>query len=397
MSGSTAISRPMTIAAGELQVKFTEMMRSEITVNTQFEGAVKSIIGGKEQWNFLKGIARLTRHAGEKVGALAAAQSTLIEAATEAELQAWGVTREDARDELRMDELNKFGQVYKASVKRRQNYNMLTEKFWGPNWIALLDKLHPPWPSVEFARQCSLAAEQLSFDHGMDLKDDWLMVEDIRWVLQDRELPPVLPAEQKKYHAGYVAKMTSIGEAQGGAAPSGGSPVAPSGGSQGVAAGGNQGVAAGGSQGVGGSQEVAQGGGVATGTKRSGKRAGVRSRQGGELTKRKRERTLEMKLPAYQKVRFENAEDEDCDPEILRLLEVALPEEMRALDEETKEDIELIEKIREMLGTVGSQNEDKWVPGDRIARRLRMLISGLRMKAVPVKEETTNDEDGDAE
>ncbi|KAF8430704.1 hypothetical protein BGX38DRAFT_1277823 [Terfezia claveryi] len=383
MSGSTAISCPITIAAGELQVKFTEMMRSEITVNTQFEGA-----------------------------------STLIEAATEAELQAWGVTREDARDELRIDELNKFGQVYKASVKWCQNYNMLTEKFWGPNWIALLDKLHPPWPSVEFARQCSLAAEQLSFDHGMDLVRDILP----RFVLQDRELPPVLPAEQKKYHAGYVVKMTSIGEAQGvtntsqlvqnaearqagiqggpgprGAAPSGGSPVAPSGGSQGVAAGGNQGVAAGGSQGVGGSQEVAQGGGVATGTKRSSKRAGVRSRQGGELTKRKRERTPEMKLLAYQKVRFENAEDEDCDPEILRLLEVALPEEMRALDEETKEDIELIEKIKEMLGTVGSQNEDEWVPGDRIARRLRMLISGLRMKAVPVKEETTNDEDGDVE
>ncbi|KAF8437055.1 hypothetical protein BGX38DRAFT_1145275 [Terfezia claveryi] len=248
------------------------------------------------------------------------------------------------------------------------------------------------------------------------------MVEDIRWVLQDRELPPVLPTEQKKYHAEYVAKMTSIGEAQGvtntsqlvqnaearqagiqggpgprGAAPSGGSPVVVAGGSQGVAAGGNQGVAAGGSQGVGGSQEVAQGGGVATGTKRSGKRAGVRSRQGGELTKRKRERTPEMKLPAYQKVRFENAEDEDCDPETLRLLEVALLEEMRALDEETKEDIELIEKIREMLGTVGSQNEDEWVPGDRIACRLRMLISGLRMKAVPVKEETANDEDGDAE
>ncbi|KAF8434441.1 hypothetical protein BGX38DRAFT_1275477 [Terfezia claveryi] len=358
MSESIAIFRPITIAVGELQVKFTEMIRSEIIVNMQFKGAVKSIIGGKKQWNFLKEIARLTQQAGEKVGALAAAQSTLIEAATE---------------------------VYKASVKRRQNYNMLTEKFWGPNWIALLDKLHPPWPSVEFARQYSLAVEQLSFDHRMDLVRDILP----RFVIEieDRKIQNA-EARQAGIQGGLGPRGT---------VPSGGSPVVAARESQGVAAGGNQGVAAGESQGVEGSQEVAQGGGVATGTKRSSKRVGVRSRQRGELTKRKRERTPEIKLPAYQKVRFENVEDEDYDPEILRLLEVALPEEIRALDEEIKEDIELIEKIREMLGTVGSQNEDEWVPGDRIACCLRILISRLRMKAVLVKEETTNDEDGDTE
>ncbi|RPB19060.1 hypothetical protein L211DRAFT_899212 [Terfezia boudieri ATCC MYA-4762] len=58
-------------------------MASEAMVNTQFEGTVKSIAGGANQWRFLKGIARLTRQSGERVGTLAAAQSTLIDHATD--------------------------------------------------------------------------------------------------------------------------------------------------------------------------------------------------------------------------------------------------------------------------------------------------------------------------
>lgn len=56
-----------------------------------------------------------------KVGASVAAQSALIQQATEGELSAWGVSSEEARDELRMEGSEKVGEVIIATVKRRAN------------------------------------------------------------------------------------------------------------------------------------------------------------------------------------------------------------------------------------------------------------------------------------
>jgi len=41
------------------------------------------------------------------------------------------------------------------------------EKYWGPGWVEEFAEFYPPWPSVEFARQCAKAAGELSFDRGM--------------------------------------------------------------------------------------------------------------------------------------------------------------------------------------------------------------------------------------
>ena len=96
--------------------------------------------------------------AGGKVGALATAQIEVIDQAIANQLAAWGVTREEARAQMKFGELEKLGNVYKASVTRKINYGATTERFWGINWKLEFGELFPPWPSIEFTRMCSKVA-----------------------------------------------------------------------------------------------------------------------------------------------------------------------------------------------------------------------------------------------
>ncbi|KAF8421708.1 hypothetical protein EV426DRAFT_704895 [Tirmania nivea] len=154
---------------------------------------------------FLKGIGRIIREARERVGALADAQVQIIEQATDSELASWGVTREEAKDELRYDELERLGRIYKSAVVKRQNNNITTEKYWGPSWIKNFG-------------ECARVSAVLSFDKGLDLltdilprlraeiqaridtprtnKERWVMVEDLKWVLEQDDLPPNLPLDE---------------------------------------------------------------------------------------------------------------------------------------------------------------------------------------------------------
>ncbi|KAF8416198.1 hypothetical protein EV426DRAFT_711820 [Tirmania nivea] len=139
------------------------------------------------------GIGRMIREAGESVGVLANAQVQIIEQAT------------DRR-------------IYKSAVVKRQNNNITTETYWGPSWIKNFGEVYPPWPSVEFTRMCAQVSAVLSFDKGLDLltdilprlraeiqaridtprtnKERWVMVEDLKWVLEQDNLPPNLSLDE---------------------------------------------------------------------------------------------------------------------------------------------------------------------------------------------------------
>jgi len=64
------------IAQGELEAKFNDVLCNEVGVTARFTGTLSSIVGDQNKWKFMKGISRLTRQMGEKVGALADAPSS---------------------------------------------------------------------------------------------------------------------------------------------------------------------------------------------------------------------------------------------------------------------------------------------------------------------------------
>ncbi|KAF8430211.1 hypothetical protein EV426DRAFT_570400 [Tirmania nivea] len=224
------------LGQAELKEKFMDLMTNEEYVKTQFTGILSSIPSAKNQWKFLKGNRSHDKEAGERVGALADAQVQIIEQATDSELAAWGVTREEAKDELRYEELERLGRIYKSAVVKRQNNNITTEKYWGPSWMKNFGEIYPPWPSAEFTRMCARVSAILSFDKGLDLltdilprlraeiqaridtprtnKEQWVMVEDLKWVLEQDDLPPNLPVEERKYHPEYNALMVSVGQSR---------------------------------------------------------------------------------------------------------------------------------------------------------------------------------------
>jgi len=46
-------------------------------------------------------------------------------------------------------------------------------------------------------------------------KDKWVTVEDMKWLLQQRSLPEVIPVEERRYHLSYVPMMDSIANSVG--------------------------------------------------------------------------------------------------------------------------------------------------------------------------------------
>jgi len=225
-----AVAKKSSDVEQELAETFQTIITREDTMKVNFQSTLGNISDSRNKWRFLTGLSRLTREMGEKVGALAEGQIEVIENATDAQLAAWGVTREQAGAEMKVMELRKLGNVYRSSVIKRRNNSATTEKFWGTRWEQEFGKLFFPWPSVEFTRMCTKAAGHLSFDRGMKLvedimprlqvevkerintlrtlKDKWIMVEDIKWLLQQDSLPAILPLSARKYHSSYTETMS---------------------------------------------------------------------------------------------------------------------------------------------------------------------------------------------
>jgi len=101
------------------------------------------------------------------MGALTKVQTEILDQVTNVELESWGVTREVAEVAIRKKKLEVLGGIYKSSVRKRRNNMQTIEKYWGPGWVEEFGEFYPPWPSVEYARQCAKAAGKLSFDRGM--------------------------------------------------------------------------------------------------------------------------------------------------------------------------------------------------------------------------------------
>jgi len=406
-SGKAAAESNRSIESGEISTKFYSILESEELVKVKFTGMLAAIVGAKNKYRFLKGIAKMIRNYGAKVGALADAQVQIIEQITDAELATWGVSRDKMKEEFLFGELEKLGQVYQSSVVKRQNNNLTTEKYWGLNWIKDIGALYPPWPSVEFMRMCAKVASHLSFDRGMDLvldvlprlvreikarldtprtmKETWIMVEDLKWVLQQEDLPEELPLEDKQYHQDYQAMMISLGKREGeekvvellanaeareraGRAPGDDDAADPM-------------------------KHPLEPRRSARIQQQPQKSVAGQAGKAGRITGKRTRKAIspEIEVPAYRRYRLERTHDLDCDRDIIDLLDNATPEKLGKLDEAIVQDLNIVERIRNLLHTTHEganvEEEVEDVPDDRIIRRIMMLLNGERVKICPTQEE----------
>ncbi|KAF8416333.1 hypothetical protein EV426DRAFT_709377 [Tirmania nivea] len=341
----------------------------------------------------------MIREAGERVGALADAQVQIIEQTTDSELASWGVTREEAKNELRYDELERLGRIYKSAIVKRQNNNITTEKYWGPSWIKNFGEVYPPWPSVEFTRMCARVSAVLSFDKGLDLltdilphlraeiqahidtprtnKERWVIVENLKWVLEQDDLPPNLPLDERKYHPEYNALIVSVGQRIGG---------------ENIVS-----ILANAED-----DEVAAGG-TSMGNplhsspsppppRRSARVARAKAKATGPAKRQRiRSPSPDLNILAYRRYRIEHTNDTQCDGKILDLLDNPTPEKYAKLEPEVVEDLMVADKIRDILYEWEGIDEDSYkiLPDARIIHRLNMVLNGERLMVRPVPRNTT--------
>jgi hypothetical protein len=220
-------------------------------------------------------------------------------------------------------------------------------------------------------------------DTPRTLKETWIMVEDLKWVLQQDDLPDELPLEAKHYPPDYQVMMVSLGKREG-------------------------------------EDKVVDLLANAEARERAGRVPGddaadpmrhpleprrsarilqqpqkaVVSGQAGRVTGKRIRRAVspEREIPAYRRYRLERTHELDCDQEIIDLLENATPEKLDKLDDTIVEDLNIVESIRNLLHTryegvdIGNEVDD--VPDERIIRRIMMVLSGERLKICPTREES---------
>ena len=58
---------------------------------------------------------------------------------------------------------------------------------------------------------------------------------------------------------------------------------------------------------------------------------------------------------------------------------------LNSLDQSTIDDLNAVDKIRDILTETPDIDEDDWVSDARVARRMKMLLSGMRLRVVPVQ------------
>ncbi|KAF8415942.1 hypothetical protein EV426DRAFT_709989 [Tirmania nivea] len=280
----------------EIKEKFIDLMANENYVKTQFTGILSSILSAKNQWRFLKGIVQI------------------IEQATDSELASWGVTREEAKDELRYDELERLGRIYKSAIVKRQNNNITTEK---------------------------------------TNKEQWVMVEDFKYVLKQDNVPPNLPLDERKYHPEYNALIVSV------------------------------------RQRIGGENVVSI---LANAELQVALQWETPSNHHHHHQEDQiRSPSPDLNIPAYRRYRIERTNDTQYDGEILDLLDNPTPEKYAKLEPEVVEDLTVADKIRDLLYEWEGIDEDSYeiLPDARIIRRLNMVLNGKRLTVHPIPRNTT--------
>jgi len=88
--------------------------------------------------------------------------------------------------------------------------------------------------------------------------------------------------------------------------------------------------------------------------------------------------------PAYKTYRIEPTHNGDCDPEVLDLLDYKFHMLDEVTDAETAEDLRVVEQVRDLLNSE-DQGEAEWISDARVARRIKMLLSALRLKVIPIE------------
>jgi len=93
--------------------------------------------------------------------------------------------------------------------------------------------------------------------------------------------------------------------------------------------------------------------------------------------------------PAYKTCWIEPTHNGDCDPEVLELLDYKFHKLDEVTDTETAEDLRVVEQVRDLLNSE-DQPEDageeaEWISDARVARRIKMLLSTLRLKVVLIE------------
>jgi len=93
--------------------------------------------------------------------------------------------------------------------------------------------------------------------------------------------------------------------------------------------------------------------------------------------------------PAYKTYRIEPTYNGDCDLEVLELLDYKFHKLDEVTDAETAEDLQVVEQVRDLLNSEdqpeGPGEEAEWISDARVARRIKMLLSALRLKVVPIE------------
>jgi len=93
--------------------------------------------------------------------------------------------------------------------------------------------------------------------------------------------------------------------------------------------------------------------------------------------------------PAYKTYRIEPTHNGDCDLEVLELLDYKFHKLDEVMDTKTAEDPRVVEQVRDLLNSEDQPEspgeEAEWISDAQVARRIKMLLSALRLKVVPIE------------
>jgi len=92
---------------------------------------------------------------------------------------------------------------------------------------------------------------------------------------------------------------------------------------------------------------------------------------------------------AYETYQIEPMHNGDCNPEVLELLDYKFHKLDKVMDAESVEDLRVVEQVRDLLNSEdqpeGPGEEAQWISDARVAQRIKMVLSALRLKVVPIE------------
>ena len=216
-------------------------------------------------------------------------------------------------------------------------------------------------------------------------KVKWITVEDLKWVLKQSDLPPILPISLRRYHHSYVGVMASLDdslelvgvrllaiteaekrerrmkeiesiaekEKEHSLAPQKFPPTAP----------------------------------IHSVTKGSAEepKAITKSPRCLPTTKIIKKRNYvesQIEHPGHQSIKVEPGLNEDYTPVVVDLLESHRGGKYVALDDAMKEDLEVVDKVKDLLSS--QRGSEECVSKAQVARRIRMVLGGMRLRIVPI-------------